>query len=110
MPLALGAEPHEIRLPYGLPLGLVEDATWEVNDVELGDAGLLAYTDGLVEGFAGPESRERFGTDRLLAALVAAAGAATPHDRPAETLVDVARQANGGPLADDVAVLYVEPA
>ena len=94
-------------LPYGLPLGLVEDATWEAQTVELGDAGLLAYTDGLVEGFAGPGSRDRFGTDRLLAALAAAAGDGTPPEELAETLVAVAREANGGPLPDDVAVLYL---
>jgi serine phosphatase RsbU (regulator of sigma subunit) len=105
-PLLLDGDAREALLPTGLPLGVVESATWTGAEVALAPGGaLLAYTDGLVEGYARPGGGERFGVERLIA--LAAAG---PVDAglPAR-LIDAATVAHGAPLPDDVAVLLVRP-
>lgn len=91
----------------GIVLGVRPTPT-PVTDVEFtGDEwSLLMYTDGLIEGHAG------LGGERLdvtgLCALLAEPGAATvPLAALPAWLVGRAEQANGGPLADDVAMLLI---
>lgn len=59
--------------PRGLLLGMSANAHWQERTIELaaGDA-LLFYTDGVTDT---PSGRERFGEERLLAALAGAGGA-----------------------------------
>src|SRR5690606_13686742 len=57
-PLFFG--PHGVEAvpdePRGPALGLIPAAQWPSIDLELGDSwGLLLYTDGLIEGFAGDD-------------------------------------------------------
>ena len=105
---------REPKAPFGPPLGLLEDwmrvadPPWQVAgfDLEPGWA-LLLYTDGLVEGYAEPDARERFGVERL-APLLHGAGAATCLDaRALDDLLDQVQAANGKPFSDDVALLVV---
>jgi serine phosphatase RsbU (regulator of sigma subunit) len=75
--------------------------------VSLGKGGwsLLLYTDGLIEGRSGAPGGERLGVDGLSELL-----AARERDQPAALplwLLSQAEQRNGGPLADDVALLLM---
>ena len=86
----------------------VDGPPWQAADFPLEPGwALLLYTDGLVEGFAAPDARERFGVERL-APLLHGAGAATCLDaRALDDLLDRVQAANGKPFSDDVAVLLV---
>jgi serine phosphatase RsbU (regulator of sigma subunit) len=99
--------PHLRKLgpPVGVPLGVLPDATWERLTVPL-DAGwaLLAYTDGLIEG-RGPEPGEPLWEEGLHAMLVGERE--TDLERLPARLVERAQGLNGGPLADDVAILIL---
>jgi sigma-B regulation protein RsbU (phosphoserine phosphatase) len=109
LPLGLGAEgPHELPVPFGLPLGLIRDASWETTRAWVDGHGLLLYTDGLVEGYERPDASERFGVEGLLAAIAAFERAGRAADELAGSLIATATDANGGPLSDDVAILHLE--
>lgn len=113
--LALAGHPAPIVLdagvrllsegPGGLPLGVDPGASWDLRSVALGDARftLLLYSDGLYEGYAGARG-DRLGMEGLLDVLSERPGryVARPED-----LIDRVESLNGGPLADDVAVLAV---
>jgi serine phosphatase RsbU (regulator of sigma subunit) len=66
----------------------------------------VLYTDGLVEGRVTPGASERFGTERLQE-WIESRGAAIPDDSALQELLTDLERANGGALADDVAVLVV---
>ncbi len=88
--------------PPGLLLGMTTNARWQTRTIELlpGDA-LLFYTDGVTDTPSGPE---RFGEDRLLAAL------AEPSD-PASMIVSVQsalRAFQVGDVVDDRAMLALQ--
>lgn len=104
MPLVPGA-PGVGDDRNGPPLGVTADAAWPVATVPLGrPASVVLYTDGLVEGRVGPATAERLGVgpiERHLAGV--APGAVGEADLRA--LVDLATEANGAGLADDVALL-----
>jgi serine phosphatase RsbU (regulator of sigma subunit) len=99
--------PHLRKLepPVGVPLGVLPDATWECLTVPL-DPGwaLLAYTDGLIEG-RGPEPGEPLWEEGLHAMLEGERE--TDLERLPARLVERAQELNGGPLADDVAILIL---
>jgi serine phosphatase RsbU (regulator of sigma subunit) len=89
----------------GPPVGVVRDAQWDVSEVELPPTtSVLLHTDGLVEGLARPESGERLGVEPIQRALDAMepAGVGEPQLRG---LVELATEANGAGLPDDVALL-----
>ncbi|HYF28247.1 MAG TPA: fused response regulator/phosphatase [Baekduia sp.] len=111
-PLLLGPDGGPVTgVAPGLPLGVAPGATWAPARLELpADWGLLLYTDGLVEGRAGGEHHQRLGGDWLAAEAARRTAPRDWRDRaPAlvQDLIAAAERANGGPLADDVAVLLV---
>ena len=67
---------------------------------------LFFYTDGLVEGRDSPGSTTRFG-ERQLAECLAQEPAFLSDNDGLERLVKEVERANGGPLADDVAIVAV---
>ena len=67
---------------------------------------LLMYTDGLIEGHTGV-GNERLDVDGLCALLHEPAAASVPLPSLPSWLVGRAEQGNGGPLADDVAMLVI---
>jgi serine phosphatase RsbU (regulator of sigma subunit) len=96
----------------GLVLGVIPGMPRPAADIPLGSAGdwaLLLYTDGLIEGAAGPGAPpgERLGVEGLCQVL------ADPQRAPARNLPAwLAQQAeahNGGPVPDDIAVLLLTP-
>ncbi len=78
-------------------------------DVEFGtdDWSLLMYTDGLIEGRVAPGERERLDVFGLCALLDEPDARRVPLPALPGWLVGRAEQGNGGPLADDVAMLVL---
>lgn len=103
------AVPCDVR--PGLVLGVMPGMQRPATDIPLGPDGrwsLLLYTDGLIEGTAGPEAAgERLGVDGLCRVLQRPDRAA-PRDLPG-WLAQQAETHNGGPVPDDIAVLLLTP-
>jgi serine phosphatase RsbU (regulator of sigma subunit) len=95
----------------GLVLGVMPGIDRPATDVTLGpsDWSLLLYTDGLIEGGAGPDAvaGERLGVEGLCRVLESPLRA-LPRDLPAWLAVQ-AESHNGGPVSDDIAVLLLSP-
>ena len=94
--------PHEV----GPPLGVLADPEWPAVTTSLPpDWALMLYTDGLIEGWSGPDQLDRLWNDGLLALL--------EEHRETELsalpgrLIEQAVDLNGGPLGDDVAILLL---
>jgi serine phosphatase RsbU (regulator of sigma subunit) len=104
-PVSLRPQPRPVAPPVGLPLGVATDASWEPLRVSLADEwALMLYTDGLIEG-SGPVPGEPLWEEGLLDVL----GQEREIDLdllPAR-LVERVQEFNGGPLADDVAILLL---
>ncbi|GGS55805.1 MULTISPECIES: PP2C family protein-serine/threonine phosphatase [Actinokineospora] len=97
-----------LSAPIGIPLGVLDEASWEAQTVKLGPQwSVLLFTDGLIEGRIG-SGAERLGPERLaeMAGQFAAAGG----DWRASLLDDLVRTVcalNQGDLVDDVAALML---
>jgi len=91
-------------------LGVVTGAPRPATDIALrgDDWSLLIYTDGLIEGRAG-RNGERLGVDGLSALLTERSTLDIPDTDLPAWLMGRAEDLNGGPLADDVAVLLLTP-
>ena len=91
----------------GIVLGVRPTPT-PATDVEFSgdDWSLLMYTDGLIEGHIGV-GNERLDVEGLCGLLDEPAGRGVPLAALPAWLVGRAEQANGGPLADDVAMLLI---
>ena len=89
----------------GPPLGVIEDATWEPQTIELPQGwALLLYTDGLVEGRRGAG---RLGEEGLSELVSAARQAGADPWALLRQVVVGAEEHNGGPLLDDAAALLL---
>ena len=107
--LVSGGQVRMEELPGSPALGILDHGyEWEARTLEVGDGWtLLCYTDGLIEGLRAPGSLERFGSDALaetIAGLLATDGGLDPM---LDGLLAAVRDANGGELSDDVAILCV---
>jgi serine phosphatase RsbU (regulator of sigma subunit) len=101
-----GGAARAVPAAYGPVLGVFKDAQRPATTVPLeGDWALLMYTDGLIDGRTSDGGRLNVAG---LQALIASpqAGPVPRGDLPG-WLVAQAEEANGGPLADDVAMLLV---
>src|SRR5258705_5793209 len=96
---------------HGPVLGVFDDAERPASRFSLGgpDWALLMYTDGLIEGRAGPGDK-RLDITGLHTLIGRAQAAGVSRDRLPGWLAEQAEQANDGPLADDVAMLLLTPA
>lgn len=107
-PVLLGASPAV--WPDGAcgpPLGVLPGETWGSSEVKLGGPwAVLLYTDGLIEGRQSG-SRERLGVDGLTARLRSAPLGSDGWATGLETTLAWAERQNGGPLADDVALMLL---
>ena len=92
----------------GIVLGVKPSPT-PATELELGtdDWSLLMYTDGLIEGRVAPGARERLDVPGLCGLLAEPEAAKVPLPALPSWLVGRAEQGNGGPLADDVAMLVL---
>ncbi|HEY0389838.1 MAG TPA: PP2C family protein-serine/threonine phosphatase [Gaiellales bacterium] len=101
---------RELPVRRGPPIGVVDSFGWEPHDVPLpaGAWTLMLFTDGLIEGRSSPDGPRPFGVDRLLRLI---AEAPPPLVEPqVDAVLARVREANGGPMADDIVVLAVSPA
>ncbi|MEU4496786.1 fused response regulator/phosphatase [Streptomyces sp. NPDC023998] len=98
-------------LPYddgGPALGLLPRARWPRRQVELGGAwSLMMYTDGLIEGRSGPDTRQRLGQDGMVEMINRQLASGLEGEELLESAVAEVRELNGGELTDDVAVLLL---
>ena len=92
--LVLGVDPGRARTATHFGLDTV-------------DWSLLVYTDGLVEGYAEPGAEDRLDVTGLCELLAGPAIRKQPAGQLTSWLFERAEQANGGPLADDVAMLLL---
>jgi len=104
-PISLRPRPVSFEPRVGVPLGVLTDPEWEAETIDLGPGwSLLLSTDGLIEG-RGPRPGELLGQEGLVAFL--AEERAVPWAELPSRLVERAECVNGGPLADDVAILLL---
>jgi len=104
-PVQLRPEPSPVQATIGMPLGVEADASWDAASVTLPPQWvLMLYTDGLIEGH-GPQPPDRLWEHGLIELLKAERD--TPLDDLPARLVEQAEVLNGGPLADDVAILLL---
>ncbi len=96
----------ELLEPTGMPVGLIDNASFEVQTAALGDGDkLVLYTDGLTE--ARNEVGQFFESRRLLGLLRRAAG--LPCRVLHEALLgELARFTGGAEQADDITLLVIE--
>jgi serine phosphatase RsbU (regulator of sigma subunit) len=102
-----GGQAVPVAARAGIVLG-VRPKPAPATDVEFSgnDWSLLMYTDGLIEGRTGV-GNDRLDVEGLCALLAEPAAAGVPLPALPAWLVGQAEQANGGPLADDVAMLII---
>jgi integral membrane sensor domain MASE1 len=105
--LVEGGRVRAEELPGGPALGILDHGyEWEARTLQVGDGWtLLCYTDGLVEGLRSPASVERFGTDGLVETVTGLLATGRGLDAMLDGLLAAVRDANGGELSDDVAIL-----
>ena len=105
--LVSGGQVRVEELPGGPALGILDHGyEWEARTLEVGDGWtLLCYTDGLVEGLRAPGSVERFGIDGLVDTVAGLLATGRGLDPMLDGLLAAVRDANGGELSDDVAIL-----
>lgn len=90
-----------------LPLGVASRIEPLFTDVRLTKRwSVFAYTDGLIEGRAAPSSSLRYGEDRLLSELTKL-GPLGLSDETVDSLLHDIRTADGGPPADDIALIVI---
>ncbi|WP_239107652.1 PP2C family protein-serine/threonine phosphatase [Spirilliplanes yamanashiensis] len=106
--LLVGGRAAPVAARGGIVLGVRPTPT-PVTEVELGtdDWSLLMYTDGLIEGRVAPGARERLDVPGLCGLLAEPESHQVPLPALPGWLVGRAEQGNGGPLADDVAMLVL---
>jgi hypothetical protein len=101
---------RELSVRRGPPIGVVDDFAWSAEPVTLPDGAwtLMLYTDGLVEGRTAPDGSRPFGAERLCELV----GRVKPPlvEPQIDAVLQQVREANGGPMSDDVVVLAVSPA
>ena len=94
----------------GMPLGILEDETWERGVSQLGTGDVLVlYTDGITESY--DRDGRAFGEDRLLESVSANVGRTAQEIQDA-LLADLHAFTLGAPQSDDItlAVVVREPA
>jgi serine phosphatase RsbU (regulator of sigma subunit) len=104
-----GADP--LLLPHdrgGPALGLLPEAEWERERVELGERwSLLLYTDGIIEGYTGGAGTARLGQDGMAAVLAGHLAAGLSGEELLDATLAEVRGLNGGELTDDVALVLL---
>jgi serine phosphatase RsbU (regulator of sigma subunit) len=67
----------------------------------------MMYTDGLIEGRKGPDTKQRLGQEGMVAMIDRQLAAGLDGEALLEAAVGEVRELNGGDLTDDVAVLLL---
>jgi tetratricopeptide (TPR) repeat protein len=110
-PFLLKAGDVEALGRTGLPLGIVEDTTWEQGRAQLGRGdALVLYTDGAID--AQTAEGELFGQERLLEAIQASRGSSDPSGANAQEMEQAVLSAihdfvGDAPRFDDLTLMVV---
>jgi serine phosphatase RsbU (regulator of sigma subunit) len=105
-PLFLGSPGSQQRA--GVPLGVLDDYVWAAEELALKSGWeLVLMTDGIFEGAAAPDTRERLGMEGLIELLLARHDAAPDPAEWTDALIAAVIELNGGPLADDLALVVL---
>jgi len=108
--LAGSTEVLQCDVRPGLVLGVLPGIDRPATQVPLSeDWALLMYTDGLIEGWSTEEGGDRLGVEGLCRIVEDALGSGLRGAELPPWLVGAVEERNGGPLADDVAVLLITP-
>ena len=92
----------------GPPLGVGADGSWAARTLPLPPRWtLLFYTDGIIEGRSLDGANGRLGVPGLVRAVPALAASARDLGELADGLLALAEERNGGPVADDIALLLI---
>jgi serine phosphatase RsbU (regulator of sigma subunit) len=95
------------RAEGGPPLGVLDDAGWPAQTIELPpEWSILLFTDGLIEGRTG-EGPHRLGGDGLVQVIEGAREATANANAMLRHVVGTVEAMNGGPLLDDVAAVLI---
>ncbi len=90
-------------------MGIIDRSHWPSATLELPERwSLMLYTDGLIEGRAGPDQRERLGEARTLEIVRRHHRSGAVGEVLIDAVVTEVEQLHGGPLSDDVAVCLVD--
>ena len=105
-PILLGPVPRFLsEAEYGVALGVAEEPKVVTSEIEVaGRWAVLLYTDGLFEGHI--DGGQRLGLEGMID-MISEVGATLSGHALLNTLVARACELNGGPLADDVALLWL---
>jgi len=96
-----------LEVTPGPALGIVSDWVWDAASVTLPDEWtLMLFTDGLIEGHV-PGGAERLGEDGLAELTTKLAHEHASWGELADALLEAVQRLNGGPLADDIALLLL---
>jgi serine phosphatase RsbU (regulator of sigma subunit) len=98
----------ELTVDGEVALGIMDDATWVGVPIDLGTTwSLMLFTDGLIEGFDGQPAR--LGEQGLIDLVQATGGGDDRIDIATllDTVIDGVTTRNGGPLADDLAIVHL---
>ncbi|KUJ65356.1 phosphatase [Streptomyces albus subsp. albus] len=119
--ICLAGHPSPVAIRCGLPprllpyeesgpaLGLLPHARWPRRQVELGQQwSLMMYTDGLIEGRIGQDSRQRLGQEGMVEIVARQLAAGLTGEALLDATVTEVRTLNGGELTDDLAVLLLD--
>ena len=98
----------------GTALGIVDGASWPGFEIPVDNRSrVMLYTDGLIEGYDGPESRagadggRRLGEDGMQRMLSELLDSGLESGPLVDALVSAVQERNGGELTDDMAVLLL---
>jgi serine phosphatase RsbU (regulator of sigma subunit) len=87
---------------------VLDDYVWTAEEIPLApDWQLVLMTDGIFEGTAGPTTHDRLGMDALVGLLRAQRAASPDPAEWTEALIAQVLELNGGPMADDLALLVL---
>jgi serine phosphatase RsbU (regulator of sigma subunit) len=105
--LIAGGDAFELTVEAPGPLlGAFDDSKWSANQIELGpEWTLVVYTDGILE--SRDEQGNRFETTDLAHLVARSSGRVDNLEALADELILKTEEANGEPLADDVALLLL---
>jgi serine phosphatase RsbU (regulator of sigma subunit) len=105
--LATGGNAIPLATSPAPPLGFADPSRYATTEFPLPEAwALMCYTDGLIDARLTPNSDERFGEDRLVQRL-SSWPIPNLEEEHLDTLMREVEAGNGGPFADDVAVLLI---
>ena len=107
LPLVIADDVRRLNVRPVPPLGLIYASVEEPIRVALPPGWhVFFYTDGLIEARVRPRSSERFGEERLIAALERLAKPGLDEARVA-ALIEAIEKRAGEPFADDVTVVVI---